>query len=337
MLKSKLLVTGCTGFVGKNFMEFVENNKQFHILSPTHQELDLTNQQSVFNYFEEHRPDFVVHLAGLVGGIYANKQRKADFFYENCLMGTLIFEASRRANVQKLVVLGAGCGYPATYEDNLGAMLYTNLPFFPSWYNSRTSEFFEPYKESEIFDGFPEYNSYGYSMAKKNLIVQSMAYKEQYDLNSTVLIPANIYGPHDYFNSELSHVVPALIGKAQRAKQNNENVIKIWGDGKSTREFLYVEDLCKVIIESLKLNWAGPINVGSGIETNILDLMETIVREVGIDYSYLKIEWEEGKPTGQNRRVFDTTRFQQWFPNIQLTTIEEGIHQTVQWLGKNEK
>lgn len=208
----KVMVTGASGFVGKNLVDKLD----FELLAPTHKECDLTKEDSVAEYFEKNKPEVVLHIAGRVGGILANKTYPAEFFYDNAMMSILITHYSYLHGVDKLVTLAAGCGYPKHLE--------------------------VPYREDEFWDGFPDENSYAYSLAKKNLIVQSWAYRDQYGFDSTVLLPANLYGPHDNFHLENSHVVPALIRKFIEARDEVKSEVVVWGDGSASREFLYVDD-----------------------------------------------------------------------------------------------
>jgi GDP-L-fucose synthase len=222
-------------------------------------------------------------------------------------MGTLIMEQSRIGGVEKFVGLAAGCGYPKY------------LPV--------------PYTEEDFWKDLPDENSIGYSMAKKNLIIQSWTYREQFNFNSTILLPANLYGPHDNFNLETSHVVPALIRKFIEAKENKQSSVVVWGSGKASREFLYVEDTVKAIIDAISLNESGPFNLGTGKETSIKELVEVIAKELDFNCDII---WDSSKPDGQPRRFYDMTKFKNTFGYVPNTDLGEGIKKTIEWYGKNK-
>jgi GDP-L-fucose synthase len=297
-----VLITGGHGFVGKNLVDFLHGNGS-KLLIPTKQELDLVNPQSTSRYFDENEVDIVIHLAGLVGGIWANKNALGDFFYQNAMMGINALHYSHKAGVEKFVGLAAGCGYPDTKI---------------------------PYSEENFWDGLPDMNSYGYSMAKKNLIIQSWAYRDQYGFDSTILLPANLYGPHDNFDLESSHVVPALVRKFIES----EGEVSVWGSGKASREFIYVEDVCEAICKCCEApNLRGPYNLGTGKETAVSELVETI-REI-IDFKG-KIKWDHSKPDGQLRRYYDMSNFEKDIGYLPSTTIKDGLTKTINWYKNHE-
>lgn len=302
----KVLVTGAYGFVGQNLMtklQEMRNDVPFTILAPTRQELDLTIDWDVGSYFNQHKPDIVLHLAGRVGGIGINKAKPAEFFYENLMMGALVMHHAWKNGAQKVVALAAGCGYPKYLQP--------------------------PYKESDFWSALPDENSIGYSMAKKNLIIQSWTYREQYGFNSVVLLPANLYGPYDNFNLETSHVVPALVRKFLEAKDRADNEVVVWGTGVASREFLYSEDTAVAIIAMAeKVNETGPFNLGTGTETTIKELVETIARLTDFNG---EIVWDTSKPDGQPRRFYDMSKFKEAVGYVPDTTIEEGIKKTIEW------
>jgi len=302
----KVLVTGAYGFVGQNLMtklQEMRNDVPFTILAPTRQELDLTIDWDVGSYFNQHKPDIVLHLAGRVGGIGINKAKPAEFFYENLMMGALVMHHAWKNSAQKVVALAAGCGYPKYLQP--------------------------PYKESDFWSALPDENSIGYSMAKKNLIIQSWTYREQYGFNSVVLLPANLYGPYDNFNLETSHVVPALVRKFLEAKERRDNEVVVWGTGVASREFLYSEDTALAIIAMAeKVNETGPFNLGTGTETTIKELVETIARLTEFEG---EIVWDTSKPDGQPRRFYDMSKFKEAVGYVPDTTIEEGIKKTIEW------
>ena len=306
-----VLVTGAHGFVGTNLMNLLSHMQKtipFDVLAPARQELDLTNEVAVSDYFEQHKPNIVLHLAGKVGGIGINKAKPAEFFYDNLMMGTLVMHHAYLNGAEKVVALAAGCGYPKM------------LPV--------------PYTEDDFWRDLPDENSIGYSMAKKNLIIQSWTYREQYGFNSVVLLPANLYGPYDNFNLETSHVVPALIRKFLEATQNGHDEVVVWGTGVASREFLYSEDTALAIITMAeKVNESGPFNLGTGVETTIKELVNTIAHLTGYEG---KIVWDTSKPDGQPRRFYDMSRFKKAVGYVPDTGIEEGIQKTIDWYLYNQ-
>lgn len=305
-LTKKILVTGSSGFVGKNLIIKMLEIGFKNILTPSSKELDLTVEESVRIYFEKNKPEVVLHIAGLVGGIGVNKQRPAEFFYKNAMMSVLINHYSYINGVEKLVSLAAGCGYPK------------NIP--------------TPFNENDFWNGLPDMNSYGYSLSKKNLIIGSWSYREQYNFNHTVLLPANLYGPYDNFNLENSHVIPALIRKFLEAKEKNLPFVEVWGSGEATREFLYVEDTVMAILDSMFYNESGPFNLGTGIETSIKELNEKISKLVGYEG---KIKWDTNKPDGQPKRFYDMSKFEKTFGYVPSTSLEEGLKKTINWFVNN--
>ncbi len=306
----RILITGAHGFVGNNLMKVLSEMQEkefFEILSPTRQELDLTKQDQVEDYFKTHTPDIVLHLAGKVGGILANKTKPADFFYENIMMGTLVMHCAYKYGAEKVVALAAGCGYPKL------------LPV--------------PYTEDDFWKDLPDENSIGYSMAKKNLIIQSWTYREQFGFNSVVLLPANLYGPHDNFNLETSHVVPALIRKFIEAKERGDNEVTVWGTGKASREFLYSVDTARAIIDIAEsVNETGPFNLGTGAETSIKELVKTIKELTAFEG---EVVWDTSKPDGQPRRFYDMSKFKDAVGYVPSTDIETGLKSTIRWYNEN--
>jgi GDP-L-fucose synthase len=303
----KILVTGSSGFVGKNLVNTLLEKGFKNLLTPSSTELDLTDQLSVKEYFENKKPNIVLHIAGLVGGISINKQRPADFFFKNGMMSLLVTHYSYINNVEKLVSLAAGCGYPK------------NIPV--------------PFSEDDFWNGLPDMNSYGYSLAKKNLVVGSWAYSEQYNFNHTVLIPANLYGPYDNFNLDTSHVIPALIRKFIEAKENKLDEVVVWGTGVATREFLYVEDTVRAIIDAIECKETGPFNLGTGKETSIKELNETISKIVGYEG---KITWDATKPDGQLKRFYNMEKFKNSFGYVPNTSLKDGLEKTIEWYNNNK-
>lgn len=306
----KVLILGANGFVGKNLLSYLFSDPNWftakEFMFPTSKQLDCTNQKAVFDYFANKKPDVVLHLAGKVGGINANRGNPATFFYQNDMMGLNIFEACRINGVEKLVALAAGCGMPEDVNP--------------------------PYRETDLFDGLPDMNSYGYSMAKKNLVVQSWAYREEFGFDSTILLPANLYGPHDNFHLEHSHVVPAMIRKFVEAREIGEKPVKLWGTGNATREFLFVEDVCKAIVDAVASKKSGPFNLGTGVETPIRELA-LIIKEIVGYKGY--IMWDARKPDGQSRRFYDMSKFQKEFGYIPNVSLHDGLVKTIKWFEQN--
>jgi len=305
---SKILITGANGFVGTAVVQELKLRGYTNLLTPMRRDCDFTKETEVNNYFSTHNPQIVLHIAGKVGGIAANKKEPGDFFYQNLMMGTLVMEYARRFNCQKTVVMAAGCGYPK------------HLPV--------------PYTEEDFWMGIPDENSIGYSMAKKMLIIQSWTYREQYGFDSTVLLPANLYGPCDNFDLETSHVVPALVRKFIEATDNKLPSVEVWGSGMASREFLYVEDTAKAIIDSAEKDvGSGPYNLGTGTETTIKELVTEIASAVGFTG---QLQWDASRPDGQPRRFYDMTKFKNAYGYIPSTSLEDGIEKTVKWYRENK-
>tara|TARA_A100001011_G_C14223303_1_gene805409 strand:+ start:382 stop:1323 length:942 start_codon:yes stop_codon:yes gene_type:complete len=301
----KVLVTGGNGFVGTNLCNKLDK-LSVNYFAPSSKEYDLTSEKDVNDLFTKYQPNIVLHLAGKVGGIGANKDKPGDFFYDNIMMGTLIMEYSKRFNVEKVVALAAGCGYPKYLE--------------------------VPYTEDDFWKDLPDENSIGYSMAKKNLIIQSWTYREQFGFDSTILLPANLYGPHDNFNLETSHVVPALIRKFIAAKNNNEKSITVWGTGVASREFLYVDDTVDAIIDAVDCVESGPFNLGTGKETTIKELVESISELTNFKG---KTIWDITKPDGQPKRFYDMSKFKEAFGYVPSTDLNKGLKETIEWYLNN--
>ena len=306
----RVLVTGAHGFVGHNLMGLLremQNETEFEILAPSRKELDLTKEEQVAAYFKTNKPHVVLHLAGKVGGILANKTHPGDFFYQNIMMGTLVMHYSHLYGAEKVVALAAGCGYPKM------------LPV--------------PYTEEDFWRDLPDENSIGYSMAKKNLIIQSWTYREQYGFNSVVLLPANLYGPYDNFDLETSHVVPALIRKFIEAKERGDDKVVVWGTGVASREFLYSVDTAQAILDMAeRVNETGPFNLGTGTETTIRELIETIRELTEFEGD---IVWDTSKPNGQPRRFYDMSKFKEAVGYVPETDIKEGLRSTIRWYNEN--
>jgi len=306
-LNKRILVTGGHGFVGRNLVEFLRQLGFSDIITPTSSDLNLCKQADTISYFETFKPTIVLHLAGLVGGIGVNRVRQAEFFYNNAMMGLNVLDSSYRIGVEKFVGLAAGCGYPVESK--------------------------YPMQETDFWNGLPDKNSLGYSMAKKNLIIHSWTLAEQFGFNSTILLPANIYGPYDNFNLDTSHVVPALLLKIHRAKVKGSPSVSIWGSGRATREFLYVQDLVKAIVASINIHSVGPYNVGTGVETSISELIVECSKIVGYEGNFT---YDPDMPDGQTRRFYDMGRFSEDFGFTPDITLSHGLAETYAWCLKNQ-
>ena len=302
----KVLVTGGQGFVGKAVIKSLIKRGCGSIIAPDKNRYNLTKESFVSRLFKLSMPDVVIHLAGTVGGIGVNKAFPGKFFYDNIMMGTLVMEYARRHNVQKVVALAAGCGYP----DHLTP----------------------PYKESDFFSGLPDMNSVGYSMAKKNLVIQSITYREQYGLDSSVLLPANLYGPGDNFDLETSHVVPALVRKFVEAEAQGKKSVSVWGSGRASREFLFVADAAEAIVSMAEHGKnSGPFNLGTGKSTTIKELVSTINDVVGFEGD---IEWDSSKPDGQLERYYDMSELQKEIGYLPATSLSQGVKETIEYFKK---
>lgn len=301
--KQRVVVTGGSGFLGSHVVNALEQRGAGDIFVPLHQDYDLRYQSAILELLNDARPTMIIHLAASVGGIGANRAHPAEFFYDNLLMGTQLLHESWRAGVAKFVAIGTVCAYPK----------YTPIPF----------------REEDLWNGYPEETNAPYGLAKKMLLVQSEAYRQQYDYNSIFLLPVNLYGPGDSFDLESSHVIPALIRKCLEAEQQGHDEIVAWGDGSPTREFLYVEDAAEgIVLAAERYNRSEPVNLGSGYEISIKELLTTIARHTG--YSG-QITWDTTKPNGQPRRALNTDRAWQYFEFRATTDFDEGLQKTVAW------
>jgi GDP-L-fucose synthase len=297
-----VLVTGGTGFLGSHLVERLREAGVEPFVA-RHSEYDLTNAGDVRRLFSEASPDLVFHLAAEVGGIGANRTNPGRFWYANLIMGTHILEQSRLANVDKLVMVGTICSYPK----------FTPVPF----------------REEELWSGYPEETNAPYGVAKRALLVGAQAYRDQYGLNVIYLLPVNLYGPRDDFDLETSHVIPAMIRKMLDAKKNDERRVVLWGDGSPTREFLYVEDCAEaLVLAAERYNGPDPINLGTGHEISIGDLATLVAEISGYDG---QIVWDTSKPSGQPRRCLDVSRAEELFGFRAGTPFREGLAQTVSW------
>lgn len=305
--EKRIVVTGGSGFLGGFVVDALRRRGAKDIFVPRKAEYDLREHEAVVRLLHNTIPDVVIHLAASVGGIGANRAHPADFFYDNLVMGTQLFHECWRANVAKLVIIGTVCAYPKV----------TPVPF----------------KESDLWNGYPEETNAPYGLAKKMLLVQSQAYRDQYGYNSIFLLPTNLYGPRDNFNPKSSHVIPALIRKCVEAQEAGVPYIEAWGDGSPTREFLYVEDAAEgIVLAAEQYNSSEPVNLGSSFEISIKDLTEMIARLTGFTG---EIRWDRSKPNGQPRRKLDVSRAKEAFGFASHTTFEDGLKRTIEWYHKN--
>lgn len=304
LLKDKVVVvTGGAGFLGREVCRQVEACEPNSIVVPRSKAYDLRHREAIEQLMADSNPDIVIHLAAIVGGIEANRLNPGRFFYENAIMGVELIEQARRFEVEKFVSIGSICAYPK----------FTPVPF----------------REDDIWNGYPEETNAPYGLAKKMLLVQSQAYRQQYNMNAITLFPVNLYGPGDNFDLQSSHVIPALIRKVCEAMQRGEKQIEVWGTGVASREFLYVADAAEGIVKAtLDYEDAKPVNLGSGTEISIRELAEMICEICGFSG---KIQWNHDKPDGQPRRCLDTNRAKDYFGFEAKTELRDGILETVNW------
>lgn len=301
-LKTKrILITGGKGFLGSFISKGLKERGCSYVFPVDINDYDFTDLCAVKKAYKDIKPNVVIHLAAVVGGIGANRANPGKFFYDNLMMGAQMMEMGRQNNIEKFVALGTICCYPK----------FTPVPF----------------KEEDVWNGYPEETNAPYGLAKKMLLVQSQAYRQQYNFNSIFLMPVNLYGPGDNFNPDSSHVIPALIKKCFDAMRDNKEEIVVWGTGKATREFLYVEDAAEgIILAAERYNKPEPVNLGAGFEISIKELTELIVRLSGFKG---KILWDPLKPDGQPRRMLDTTKAFKEFGFKARTNFEQGLKKTI--------
>ena len=303
--KKKVIVTGGAGFLGSYIVEKLQK-KGAEVFVPKFEDYDLRKIENIRRMFDNFLPEIVIHLAAVVGGIGANLQNPGKFFYDNLMMGVQLMEEARLRKVSKYVNIGTICSYPK----------FTSVPF----------------KEEDLWNGYPEETNAAYGLAKKMLIVQSQAYRSQYGFNSINLLQINLYGPKDNFDLQTSHVIPALIKKCFDAIRNKEDKIIIWGTGKPTREFLYVEDAARgILLATEKYNKSDPINLGAGFEISIKDLVKLIIKYTGFKG---KVIWDASQPDGQPRRCLDTSKAEKEFGFKAKMPFEQGLKKTIEWYRK---
>jgi GDP-L-fucose synthase len=299
----KVIVTGGDGFLGKFVVNKLKQRNCLGIFVPKIYDYDLRDIEAINRMYEDAGADIVIHLAAIVGGIGANRENPGSFFYDNLIMGIQLMEQARLNNIEKFVAIGTVCAYPK----------FTEVPF----------------KEENLWEGYPEETNAPYGLAKKMLLVQSQAYRNQYNFNSIFLLPVNLYGPGDNFELKSSHVIPALINKFYQAKTNKVDEVEVWGTGNATREFLYVDDCAEAIVMAAeRYDKSYPVNIGAGFEISIKDLAEKI-KDI-MEYSG-KILWNTSKPDGQPRRCLDTSRAFKEFGFKAKTDFDEGLRKTIEW------
>jgi GDP-L-fucose synthase len=303
----RVCVTGGAGFLGRKIVRKLQQRGAREVFVPLIDEYDLTRPEAIQRMLDRSHPDVIIHLAAQVGGIGANRARPAEFFYNNLVMGTTLMHLAWQTGVAKFVAIGTICAYPK----------FTPVPF----------------REEDLWNGYPEETNAPYGLAKKMLLVQAQAYRQQYDYNAIFLLPVNLYGPGDNFDPASSHVIPALIRKCIEAQDAGLDEVVVWGDGSPTREFLYVEDAAEgVLLASERYNGPEPVNLGSGNEISIRDLLEMIVRLTGYRG---RVVWDTSMPNGQPRRGLDTSRAERYFGFKAHMPFEEGLRRTIDWYRQN--
>jgi GDP-L-fucose synthase len=307
--EKRICVTGGAGFLGTHLIKELRARGAREIFIPKIEEYDLVDSSSIKRMLKDAEPDVIIHLAAHVGGIGANREHPAEFFYDNLMMGVQLMHQAYEYGVEKFVAIGTVCAYPK----------FTPVPF----------------REDDLWIGYPEETNAPYGLAKKMLLVQSQAYRDQYGFNSIFLLPVNLYGPGDNFDPRSSHVIPALIRKCIEAKEQGTDHIVVWGDGSPTREFIYVSDAARgIALATERYNESLPVNIGSGFEISIKDLVEKIARMTGFTGDLV---WDTSKPNGQPRRALDTSRAKEKFGFVAQTDFDEGLQLTIDWYRANRK
>jgi len=308
LVSKRITVTGGAGFLGNYIVKNLRESGCQNIFVPRSKDYNLVDNEAVKRLYRDAKPDIVIHLAALVGGIGANKENPGKFFYDNLMMGVQMMEQGRLFKIEKFVAIGTICAYPK----------FTPVPF----------------QEKDLWNGYPEETNAPYGLAKKMLLVQAQAYRQQYGFNSIYLLPVNLYGPGDNFDPESSHVIPAIIKKCVDAIEKGEREIVVWGTGKPTREFLYVEDAAEgIVLATEKYDKPEPVNLGAGVEISIKDLVDLIAKLTGFKG---KIIWDASQPDGQPRRCLDTSKAQQEFGFKAKTNFEEGLKRTIDWYRRSK-
>ena len=304
---NRFVVTGGSGFLGSAVVRAMQARGASEIIVPRSAHYDLRDHAAVLRLLADAKPDVIIHMAAVVGGIGANREHPAEFFYDNLMMGTQLLHEAWRAGVRKFVTIGTVCAYPK----------FTPVPFH----------------EDDIWSGYPEETNAPYGLAKKMLLVQGQAYRQQYGFDSIYLLPTNLYGPGDNFDPRSSHVIPALIRKFVEAKERGDHEVVAWGTGSATREFLYVDDAAEgIVLAAERYEQPDPVNLGSAHEISIRDLTYLIREMVGFDG---EVVWDATKPDGQPRRKLDTSRAEAEFGFKSHTTFEDGLRRTIDWYEHN--
>jgi GDP-L-fucose synthase len=299
----RIVVTGGAGFLGRYVTEKLQKRGCKNILVPKIEDYDLTNIDDINRMYEDMNPDIVIHLAAVVGGIGANREHPGEFFYKNLMMGVQLIEQGRLRNIEKFVAIGTVCSYPK----------FATVPF----------------KEEDLWNGYPEETNAPYGLAKKMLLVQSQSYRTEYGFNSIFLVPVNLYGPRDNFNPASSHVIPALIKKCVDAIESGADYIECWGTGSASREFIYVEDAAEgILLATEHFNGSEAVNIGAGFEITIKEVVEKIVNLTGFTG---EIRWDSSKPNGQPRRRLDVSKAKQYFGFEAKMPFDEGLKATIDW------
>ena len=302
-----IVVTGGAGFLGSSIVSRLHDLGAENVFVPRSSEYDLRDRDSVVRMMKDAQPQLLLHLAASAGGIGANRSAPGKFFYDNAIMGIQVIEEARRFGVEKTLVVGTVCSYPRVPQ--------------------------VPFQEKDLWDGYPEETNAPYGLAKKMLLVQAQAYRNQYDMDISYVIPVNLYGPRDSFDLETSHVIPSLIRKFLEARNSGEDHVVLWGTGSPTREFLYVRDAAHGILMALQhYNSSEPVNLGSGEEISIRELALMIGNLVGFSG---ELKWDASKPDGQPRRLLDTSRASKEFGFSATTTLADGLSETISWARKN--
>jgi GDP-L-fucose synthase len=298
-----ILVTGGAGFLGRHVVQKLRERGAGRVFVPRQASFDLREKQAIIRALDWSNPDIIIHLAAVVGGIGANRENPGRFFYDNAIMGIQLMEQARLAGVRKFVTVGTVCAYPK----------HTPVPF----------------REDDLWSGYPEETNAPYGLAKKMLLVQGQAYRDQYGFNAIYLLPVNLYGPGDNFDPRSSHVIPALIRKVFEARERGDDHIDVWGTGAASREFLYVEDAAQgIVLATERYDGRDAVNLGAGREVTIRELVETIARLCGFGG---EIRWDPSKPDGQPRRMLDTSRARELFGFEAESDFEDGLRRTIDW------
>ena len=303
----RVVVTGGEGFLGSHLVPMLEKKGPESIFVPRKSEYNLCEKENIIRMYKDANPDVVIHLAAVVGGIEANRKNPGKFFYDNAIMGIQLIECARRYNVEKFTIIGTICAYPK----------FTEVSF----------------KEKDLWNGYPEETNAPYGLAKKMLLVQSQSYRKQYNFNSIFLLLVNLYGPGDNFDPQTSHVIPALIKKCIDAVRKGKDEVVVWGTGKVTREFLYVDDAARaILLATEKYNEPNPVNIGTNFEISIKDLVILISKLTGFKG---RVVWDSSKPDGQLRRCLDATKAYEKFDFKAEIPFEEGLKKTIEWYRDN--